>query len=74
MAKGKNAEDKGHPGLEFWSRRPYSGLGTGKWLKKMCHRVERRLAKIDLKKEVEKFITGSQKGQWQLHAALRTWD
>lgn len=30
------------PGYEFWSRRPCSGSGYGKYYKKFCHRIERQ--------------------------------
>ncbi len=41
-----NAESKGHPGYEFWSRRPY--FGEGKIGKIWTHRAERRRAKREL--------------------------
>jgi len=46
MAQGENAEKGGHPGKEFWSRRPY--FGEGKIGKMLTHRKERRLAKQKL--------------------------
>ncbi len=46
MAQGENAAEKSnHGGKEFWSRRPWSGLGIGRWIKTMTHRAERREAK-----------------------------
>ena len=41
-----NAESKGHPGYEFWSRRPY--FGEGKLGKMLTHRAERRRARREL--------------------------
>jgi hypothetical protein len=32
-------------GYDFWSRRPFSGQGAGKWPKKFCHRAERQQSK-----------------------------
>lgn len=43
MAQGQNAEGSGHPGREYWSRRPgrrYAGWGG--WFKLHTHRLERR--------------------------------
>lgn len=33
------------PGYEFWSRRPYSGIGHGPVCKRICHGMERAQAK-----------------------------
>ena len=33
------------PGYDFWSRRPHSGAGYGREVKKRTHRTERREAK-----------------------------
>lgn len=37
----------------YWSRRPFSRRGYGRWVKTHCHRVERRILKIDLIKELD---------------------
>ena len=42
MAHGINAQKNGHPGREFWSKRPFSMIGTGRILKTLTHRAERR--------------------------------
>ena len=39
MAHGRNAVQRSR---EYWSRRPYSGIGWGKDLKILTHRKERR--------------------------------
>lgn len=33
------------PGSDFWSRRPFSGLGHGPFAKRRTHRAERQRAK-----------------------------
>lgn len=33
------------PGFDYWSRRPKSSMGFGKWIKQVCNRIERRLNK-----------------------------
>lgn len=43
MARSKRG---GKPcGYDFWSSRPFSGQGHGKWPKKFCHRAERQQSK-----------------------------
>lgn len=43
MAQGQNARKNGHPGREYWSRRPgVPHAGWGGWLKTHTHRLERR--------------------------------
>ena len=38
-----------HQGSDgYWGRRPFCCSGYGKWIKTHCHRIERRIAKIDL--------------------------
>jgi hypothetical protein len=51
--RGENdrAERWGHPGFEFWSRRPY--FGEGKIGKMLTHRAERRRAKRRLYDDIE---------------------
>ena len=52
MAHGENAERGGRPGYEFWSRRPCSHLGFGRWVKTMTHRAERRQGKDEIAEQV----------------------
>lgn len=53
MAKGKNAAKNGHH-REYWSWRPFSGWGWGKWVKTLTHRQERRvLAKREIKEQLD---------------------
>ena len=40
MAHGQNAAANGHH-REYWSRRPYSGIGWGRACKEVTHRIER---------------------------------
>ncbi len=42
MAHGKNAEQNGHPGKEYWSRRQNGGAVPGRYAKVQTHRKERR--------------------------------
>lgn len=58
---GKSYHDKTGegPGYEYWSPRPTNyGCGTGpgkhggKEIKKITHRLERRIANMDLRKEI----------------------
>lgn len=44
-------------GYEFWSKRPYSGFGHGKYLKTMCHRKERREKDVEVRWEVDEMIS-----------------
>ena len=46
--ENKQAERRGHPGKEFWSRRPY--FGEGKLGKLLTHRHERREARKGARK------------------------
>lgn len=39
-------------GSEFWSKRPHSKCGTGPVVKGMTHRVERRIKKDTVRKEL----------------------
>lgn len=55
MANGENAKQNGHI-REYWSRRPFSGLGWGKVFKVFCHRKERR----DAKKQAQDELSASQ--------------
>lgn len=48
--ENKNAERRGRPGYEFWSRRPY--FGEGKLGKMLTHRAERRAAKREARREL----------------------
>ena len=48
MAQGQNAQKNGY-NREYWSRRPFSGIGWGKSLKVACHRKERR---VEAKRDV----------------------
>lgn len=41
------------PGYDFWSRRPLSGQGHGKILKKLIHKIERGQSKRLTRKEKE---------------------
>ena len=49
--KGENAEKKGHPGNEWWGRRPLSGhpissrSKVNKFFKRLLHKIERRHGK-----------------------------
>lgn len=56
MAHGENAERGGRPGKEFWSRRPYSTMGLGRWLKTMCHRAERRLGRKEINEQLREAL------------------
>lgn len=40
------------PGYDFWSRRPFSGQGSGKWPKKFCKRAERQLEREFVRSEL----------------------
>lgn len=55
--RGPLAYGKGHKqrayGYEFWSRRPYSTIGSGRELKTLCHRQERRDADRELRRELD---------------------
>lgn len=44
-----------HVGYDYWSKRPYSGVGYGPIVKDMTHRVERRINK-DIIREEKKMI------------------
>lgn len=50
MARTKKGSKQ--PG-EFWSRRPFSSIGYGKELKKLCHRAERRINADIIRQELE---------------------
>ena len=52
MAHGKNAEKAGRPGVEYWSPRPFSFWGVGRWVKTMCHRAERREARVEIEEQL----------------------
>lgn len=52
LAFGRGFKQRAY-GYEFWSRRPYSGIGSGRWLKMMCHRQERRDADRQILREVK---------------------
>lgn len=51
LAFGKGFKQRAY-GYEFWSRRPYSCVGSGRWLKTMCHRQERREADRQIYRDV----------------------
>ncbi len=38
---------------DFWSRRPHSGKGYGKWPKYFCHRVERQQSRALVREELK---------------------
>lgn len=40
-------------GYDFWSRRPHSGNGHGRWVKLFCHRVERRQSRELVRNELD---------------------
>ena len=40
-------------GYDYWSKRPYSGCGYGKYIKEMCHRAERMQQSELVRKETE---------------------
>lgn len=40
------------PGHEFWSRRPYSGIGHGRVCKDICHGMERAQRKALIAEEL----------------------
>lgn len=50
MARGENAETKGHGGYEYWSARPGNrgGSNPGRATKRLTHRAERRAGRVDL--------------------------
>ncbi len=48
MSKTRKGSKGG--GFEYWSRRPYSGIDYGSDIKKRCKRIERRRARIALRK------------------------
>lgn len=48
MAKGENAAQ--HRNREYWSRRPFAGIGWGKAIKRLTHRQERR---VEAKREIK---------------------
>ncbi len=54
--RGPLAFGKGHKqrayGYEFWSRRPYSCIGSGSQLKTLTHRAERNDEKTLVRREV----------------------
>lgn len=52
MAQGLNAAKNGHPGREYWSRRPFSMWSPSKETKVLTHRLERRWHDRDLQHEV----------------------
>jgi len=41
----RTKKGKKSPGFDFWSKRPFSGLGFGKFIKKRTHKKERSLGK-----------------------------
>lgn len=51
MARTKKGS-KG-PGYEYWSRRPYNGHNPGKITKRICHQMERAIAKRDILSELD---------------------
>lgn len=40
-------------GYEYWSRRPYSGSSPGKIAKRICHQMERAIAKREILNELD---------------------
>ena len=48
MARGKNAEKRGHSGKEWWGKRPLNNLSVSKSMKfwkRLLHKIERRQGK-----------------------------
>lgn len=56
-AHGERAEQHGHAGREYWSRRPWSSLGWGRIYKRWCHRKERALRRRETR-ECGRFVDG----------------
>ena len=53
---GKNAEQAGHSGLEYWKSRSNMFFeAPGRWTKNMTHRYERRMAKLVIEEEVNEW-------------------
>ena len=40
-------------GYEYWSRRPYNGHTPGKITKRICHQMERAIAKREILRELD---------------------
>jgi hypothetical protein len=47
---GKTKTGSKGPGFDYWSRRPKSSMGFGKWLKQTCTRIERRRSKNQVRR------------------------
>ena len=49
VAHGKNAEQKGYPGKEYWKSRLHrGGEMPGRYTKQLTHRKERRINKQEI--------------------------
>lgn len=43
-------------GYDYWSKRPYSGNGHGKQIKKLTHRAERVIKKEETQEAIEEMV------------------
>ena len=55
MAHGKNAEQNGHPGKEYWASRLHKwGEELGRYTKRLTHKKERRQNKKIAREALDK--------------------
>lgn len=54
FAMSRTVKGKKYIGYEYWSRRPYSGIGYGSWIKRMTNRIERRRMRL-----IERQVAGA---------------
>lgn len=53
MAHGQNAQKASLTSKEWWGRRPLSGYYGGGKNKKLLHKMERAIAKVDLRRDLD---------------------